>query len=568
MDQNDPVDPAPLAGRDRIDDLAGAVEDLDLDRAEQVPGSLVVGDRGAPRGVGPDERRVPFDPSAGRGHALLNRAAAEEGRVLRERVGREVSERRDVVDDPDPAPVRREHEVVVARMDPEVAHRDVGEVSSLELRPRGAAVRRNPEAEFRSEEEERGLHRVLLEDVRVAADPFVRPGDSRPGLPEVRGAARPRRHVAGHVEVERRVRGPGLEAARFHPGHPRIRRKALHVADDVGPVRSAVPGQLQVSVGGSDPDNLDVLRGFADREDVRVFLGGGVVDRDPAGLLLLLLLRVVGREIRRDPFPAVAVVARPEEELRAEIDRALLGRRGVDRRVPVEMQLLVVACFRLNVAHRASPPVESCDVAPLSLRVNRLGVGGIRNRPESVAVWNCFPSGIRDASRMRGVADPGAVVLQSAVDLVRIPIVERHMVELRDRQIHRMPPAILAVLGDPQPPVVAGDRMLDVGGVDPDVMPVAVASPAGVRKALSPVLAHDQSAARLEDVVGVGRVDDEAAEVERPPDHVLTVIARLPGLSPVARPIERRVRRLDQRVDDLRIRRRDDGLDAAPRLRR
>ena len=315
-------------------------------------------------------------------------------------------ERRDVVDDPDPASVRREDEVVVARMDLEVADRDVGEVPALELRPRGAAVRRDPEAELGPEEKERRVDRVFLDHVRVSADPVLGPGDPRPGLSEVGRAVGERPHVPEHVEVEGRVSGPRLEPARLDPADPWLLRQSPDVADDVRPVGAAVAGQLQVSVGSSRPDDFRVLRGFADREDVRVFLGGGVVDGDAARFLLLLLFRVMGRQIRRDPIPRLPAVARAEEELRAEVDRPLLRRRGVDRRVPVEMQLLVVAGLRLDVARGPGLPVVAGDVSALRLRVHRVGIGRIGDRPEAVSVGNRRPPGIRDPAGVRGIAEP------------------------------------------------------------------------------------------------------------------------------------------------------------------
>ena len=102
-------------------------------------------------------------------------------------------------------------------------------------------------------------------------------------------------------------------------------------ADDVRPVLAAVARDLDVAVVGADPDHVRVLRRFADRIDRRVHLGRRVVDGDAAGFLLLLLLRIVRGQIRRDAIPAVAVIARAEQELRADVDRRLLrsGSRAI-----------------------------------------------------------------------------------------------------------------------------------------------------------------------------------------------------------------------------------------------
>ena len=129
-------------------------------------------------------------------------------------------------------------------------------------------------------------------------------------------------------------------AARLHPGDPAAGGDVLHRRPRIGPRPATVARHLHAPVVGAHPDPLAVLRRLADRVDGRVHLGGGVVHRDAARLLLLLLLRIVGRQVRRDPLPALAVIARAEEELRADVDRALLVRREVDGRVPVEAQLL------------------------------------------------------------------------------------------------------------------------------------------------------------------------------------------------------------------------------------
>jgi hypothetical protein len=123
-----------------------------------------------------------------------------------------------------------------------------------------------------------------------------------------------------------------------------------------------------------------------------VHLGGGVVHRDSAGLLLLLLFRIVGGEVGRDALPGVAPVARAEEELRADVDGALLRRAGVDGGVPVEAQLLAVAGLGLDVARRSSAPIDPADVAALELGVDGLRIGGIDEGPETVAVVEVLPA--------------------------------------------------------------------------------------------------------------------------------------------------------------------------------
>src|SRR5439155_22027870 len=51
--------------------------------------------------------------------------------------------------------------------------------------------------------------------------------------------------------------------------------------------------------------------------------------------------------------------------------------------------------------------------------------------------------GVRDAAAVRRRRYPARVVLEAAVHPVRIPVVDGHMVELRDRQVVRRPPGQL-----------------------------------------------------------------------------------------------------------------------------
>src|SRR5438067_9724980 len=83
-----------------------------------------------------------------------------------------------------------------------------------------AAVDAHPQPELGADVEEIAVDGVFLDDMRVAANAarVVRRTDERaPGPSEVRGFVRMRRHIAGHVAIERRVRFAVGIASRFHP---------------------------------------------------------------------------------------------------------------------------------------------------------------------------------------------------------------------------------------------------------------------------------------------------------------------------------------------------------------
>src|SRR5438105_14521738 len=119
-----------------------------------MPAPLVVGDHGPARGILTRERRVAFRPAALPGDALLRRPPRQERGILRQRLLRERAQRRQVVDDPDSASMRRDHQVAVARLDLEVAHRHRGEIAPLPLRPTPPPATGHPETELRPSEAE------------------------------------------------------------------------------------------------------------------------------------------------------------------------------------------------------------------------------------------------------------------------------------------------------------------------------------------------------------------------------------------------------------------------------
>ena len=217
-----------------------------------------------------------------------------------------------------------------------------------------------------------------------------------------------------------------------------------------------------------------VLGRFADRENRGVHFGRGIVDRDAAGLFLFLFLRIVRRQIGRDAFPGLAVIARAEKKLRADVDRPFLVRRKRDRRVPVEAQLFLVVRLGLNVARFVRVAIYPADVAALVFGIKVIGIRRIGEHPETVAVVHVFPLRVGDAAGILRFADPGAVVLQSAVNLVRIGVVHADVIELRDGQVFAFPPFAAAVVGIPHPAVVAGEDGLRIGRVNPDIVHVAM----------------------------------------------------------------------------------------------
>src|SRR5437867_1298406 len=215
--------------------------------------------------------------------------------------------------------MRSENEIPGPGLDDKIANGDRGEIVWLELRPILAAVNADPEPEFGAGEKHGWVHAVLANDMGVAAQAlgrssFVkstsegRPSDPRPGLPIIRSTIHPWIHVAESVAVKSGVGDCRIEPAGFEAGNPGVWRKIRDVFDEVGPALAPIDRQLEVAIIGADPDQPAIFWGFANRIDAGMHLGGGVIHRDAARFLLLLLLGIIGGKVRRDAVPGIAAI--------------------------------------------------------------------------------------------------------------------------------------------------------------------------------------------------------------------------------------------------------------------
>ena len=114
------------------------------------------------------------------------------------------------------------------------------------------------------------------------------------------------------------------------------------------------------------------------------------------------------------------------------------------------------------------------DLAALIFGVNVIGISGIGEHPEPVAVVHVFPLRVGDAPGILRFAHEGTIVLQAAIHAIGIVIVEADMIELGHRQVTPFPPFASAIIGIPHPAVVADKHNLRVGGIDPHIMRVPV----------------------------------------------------------------------------------------------
>src|SRR5437868_10303986 len=153
-----------LATGNRIDQLALRVENLNLQIPENVPCALIVGDRrhigtaGAVEGVGP------FWPS---GKCLQPLSAfwhRKEAGLLLHDLRSEGAQRRDVVNNPDATTMRRQYEIIGARLDYEIVDCHCGEVAAFVLRPAFPTVVADEESKLGSNEEQVRADQIFLND--------------------------------------------------------------------------------------------------------------------------------------------------------------------------------------------------------------------------------------------------------------------------------------------------------------------------------------------------------------------------------------------------------------------
>ena len=132
---------------------------------------------------------------------------------------------------------------------------------------------------------------------------------------------------------------------------------------DLGPVGTVITRHMHTPVIGRTPDFPTTMRVFHDRRQAGIGFGAGTVTRQgPTGIILLAA--VVPAEVRRDTFPAVSFIARPEQMVAAGIKGAAVMRRKADRECPCKPVAQIArrkaGCFLWPDIHQLNltrPPV-------------------------------------------------------------------------------------------------------------------------------------------------------------------------------------------------------------------
>src|SRR4029077_8893427 len=177
-----------------------------------------------------------------------------------------------------------------------------------------------------------------------------------------------------------------------------------------------------------------------------------------------------------------------------DINRPLLIRRERNWRIPVKPELFLVIRSWLNVPSFVRVAIYPSNLTALVFGINVIRVSRVGKHPKPIATVHVFPLRVGDTARVLRIAHPGTIVLQTAVNAVRVVFVDADVIKLRHRQVFAFPPFAPAVVGVPHSAVVSDEYDLGVGGIDPHVVRVSVSSlkTAYYRKTFSAVLADNQ----------------------------------------------------------------------------
>ena len=238
----------------------------------------------------------------------------EQPRLVEPVAGPDLAQRADPVQDPEPAPVGGDDEVVPVDLD--VAHGDPRQVE-LQGLPALAVVERDVHAELGGGVEQAPPLGVLADRVDEVA--VADAGHDRlPAPAAVAGAVDVGPAVLEAVAVHGDVGGPGVEVGGLDPGDLGPRGEGR--GRDVGPVGAAVGAAPDEAVVGADPQQPAVQRRRGDGVDHAAPRPRAGVRGHPGGLQARRRSGVLAGEVRADRAPVVATVGGPEQHLVGEVE--------------------------------------------------------------------------------------------------------------------------------------------------------------------------------------------------------------------------------------------------------
>ena len=341
---------------------------------------------------------------------------------------------------------------------------------------------------------------------------------------------------------------------------------------DLPPVLAAVLGDLDQPVVGAGVDQPLHQRRLAQRDDVAVergrgVLGHGVHTPDLAHHLERVAVQATA-QVGTDGNPAGAAIVAAKQALRREVESRRRVRADDQRRIPVVTKRVLAGCrLGLDVHQLTALAVVACEAPVLVLRIDDVRVTRLDDGLEAVAEDRDVEIGVADAvhaGRARRSTERG-VVLRTAIDVVeREIVVGRRLVELRDREVGLELPGRATIPGFVEAPVTAVEHMVRVRGVDPHRVTVhMLVRFRDLAPALAAVLGDVQPGVHGVDAIDIVRIGNQFVVVLRAGADV--VAAFLPACAGVGGTVDASLvgLSLDDRVQDVGVRRREGQADAA-----
>ena len=403
----------------------------------------------------------------------INLARLEKVRGRARDLRTHLTERGEVVENPERASVRRRDQVTF--LDGEIVNGNDRQVATQRL-PVGAVVERYPDPSLRSCVQEARALGVFAQNASELrrGDP-VR--DRCPRCAVVVGLIQVRLHVVELIPVCGDVRRARRESRRVDHRDARPLRQAgrRHVL----PAFSAVARDVDQSVIRAGPDHSGGARRFGDREHGRIVLDGCLVFGDRAAGRAERA-RVVPGEIGTDRLECLAFVVRLKNHAAPDVHPSRVVRRDHDRVGPLKAILRV----RGVVAHRVVRPwievplktgfdVLSGEETAVRSREHDVGRVGPHRDVAALAAADVVPVADVDSAALPAGAAQRRVVLLRAADAIREMVGRSHVVELPGRLV-LLRPRFPAVERHVRAAVVRLDHSLRVVGRDPEVVVVAM----------------------------------------------------------------------------------------------
>ena len=493
--------------------------------------------------------------------AAVGLARRVEHRVRHHRFVGQLVERGQVVEHPEGAALGGDDQVLAVH--PQAGDRRHREVV-LEPLPVGAVVEGDIEPELGS-----GVEQSL--SVGVFAD--------RPGEVGRRDAVRPVGEqfpvLAGVVRAEDVGAEVVLPVAVHRDEDPRrvVRGDLDHIhraacghslGGDLGPGFAPVAGDMDAAVVAAGPQLAGGVLRFLEGEHRVVHLDAGAVSGDGAAGVVLVF-RVVRREVGADDAPTLSLVAGHVDHLRGVVEDVRVVGREPDGRVPLEpvvqvarglseLQLRVVE----DLAVLAGLPVHPGDAAAVTAGVDDVRVARIHRDVAALAAADGIPVRHHGEAAARGHRD-GAVVLLGAVDPVGPLVVHEDAVDLRGLLVALAGPTLSAVEGDIRAAVVGVDHVHRVLGIDPEVVVVAVGDADALGEGPAAVNGLVETDIQAVHRVLVVRVGEDVDVVPGALAQVRVAVDAVPGLAAVVGAVEAAgfSLGLDEHPDAVGVRRRD-----------